>query len=328
MLLVASFYRFSNLDDVAALIGPLTEAGRTDGLTGMILLAEEGVNGALAGRAEAVHGMLERLRAIPGLENLTWRESWAEIAPFRKLRVRLKREIVSMGAPGLLALDGAEMRKSDAEDERGRVSAADWNAVLQDPTVPVIDVRNAYETAIGGFAGAIDPRAERFRDFPAWAAAAPELRGATRLAMYCTGGIRCEKAAAHLRRLNPDLEVLQLRGGILAYLAETPPESSLWKGGCFVFDERVALGHGLRPTGHVLCRGCRRALEPEGAGAPGHLEGVQCAHCAARTSPAQRAARQERRRQIALAAARGARHMGPASTADTGASADAAKEEP
>jgi UPF0176 protein len=237
---VAAFYRFTPLPDPAALalrLGAVAEAGA---VRGTILLAPEGINGTVAGPREGVEALLASLRAIPGCESLAPQWSTAAAMPFGRLKVRLKREIVALGMPAV-----------DARATGTRVAPADWHALLDDPDVAVIDTRNAFEVAMGSFPGAIDPATARFRDFPAWWTAHRDRLAGRRIAMLCTGGIRCEKASAWL--LTQGLtEVLQLDGGILRYLAETPPETSRWQGACFVFDERGALGPGLTPVAAPL----------------------------------------------------------------------------
>jgi UPF0176 protein len=234
MLTVAAFFRFTPLPDPAALAGPLRTISAQQGVRGTVLLAPEGVNGTIAGTAEGVAAVLAHLRALPGCEGLTPRLSHAETMPFARLKVRLKREIVALGAPGL-----------PPEAPTGtRVAPADWDRLLADPGVAVIDTRNAFEVAMGTFPGALDPQTTRFRDFPAWWEAHREVLQGKRIAMFCTGGIRCEKASRWLLAEGVP-EVLQLDGGILRYLAEVPEGQGQWQGACFVFDERQALGPGL-----------------------------------------------------------------------------------
>lgn len=298
MHLIAALYKFATLEDFQSLQAPLRREAEALGVTGVLLLAREGVNGTIAGEEGRLRAFLDILRADPRLADLSWKESRSAEPPFRRLRVRLKKEIVSMGAPDIVS----------GETVGEYVRPQDWNALISRPGVAVIDVRNDYETEIGAFEGALDPKTRRFRDFPAWAEASEALEGADAVAMYCTGGIRCEKASAYLRSLGHE-RVYHLEGGILAYLEQVPEEESLWRGGCFVFDERVSVGHGLEPLEHGLCRGCRRPIAAEDRGHPDFIEGVQCGACAGETSEAQREARRERMRQIALAKARGERHL-------------------
>jgi len=300
MLVVAALYHFARFPDPAALKGPLARLGCSLGVKGSLLLAPEGINGTIAGTREGIDVMLAHIRALPGCADLDWKESPAETMPFGRLKVRLKREIVTMGQPGV--------------DPRARVGhyveARDWNALISAPDVAVIDTRNDYEVAIGSFEGAVDPGTKAFGDFPAWWQANRERFHNKRIAMFCTGGIRCEKSTNWLLQQGVE-EVYHLKGGILKYLEEVPEEKSLWHGGCFVFDQRVAVGHGLKPTGHALCHACRRPLEGADRQHPDYEEGVSCARCIGEYSEARREGFRERQRQMRLAQARGARHLGP-----------------
>jgi UPF0176 protein len=236
---------------------------------------------------------------LPGCAALEWKESRAEAMPFRRMKVRVKAEIVTMGQPGVDPLAGT-----------GRyVEAAAWNALIAAPDVAVIDTRNAYEVAIGTFRGAVDPGTETFREFPAWWAANRARFEGKRIAMFCTGGIRCEKSTNFLISQGVE-EVFHLKGGILKYLEEIPEEESLWQGECFVFDGRVSVGHGLRPGGLTSCGACGRALTEADRADPAYEAGVSCAGCRDAYSDADRARFRERQRQMELAAARGARHLG------------------
>ncbi|MGY6548627.1 MAG: oxygen-dependent tRNA uridine(34) hydroxylase TrhO [Roseinatronobacter sp.] len=299
MLTVAALYHFTRLDDPAALRAPILALAQAQGVRGSLLLAPEGINGTIAGSRAGIDAVLAHLRTLPGCADLVWKESPAPEMPFGRLKVRLKREIVTMGQPDI--------------DPRARVghyvAPADWNALIQAPDVAVIDTRNAYEVAIGTFKGAIDPGTESFRDFPRWWAENRHRFHNKRIAMFCTGGIRCEKSTNFLLGQGVD-EVYHLQGGILKYLEEVPESDSLWRGGCFVFDQRVSVEHGLRPGPHVLCHACRRPLLPEDRARAEYEEGVQCHHCVDEFTPERREGFRERQRQIARAAARGVRHLG------------------
>lgn len=300
---VAAFYHFAALADPAGAKGPLARLACAAGVRGTILLAAEGINGTIAGPAEGVERVLDALRALPGFAALGWKESWAERLPFRRLKVRVKPEIVTLGVPGV----------DPAARVGTYVTAGAWNAVLSDPDTVVIDTRNAYEVAIGRFRGAVDPGTGSFRDFPHWwRANAAQFEG-KRVAMYCTGGIRCEKASSWLLGEGVP-EVLHLRGGILRYLEAVEPRESLWDGACFVFDERVAVGPGLAPTDHSLCHACGRPVTAEGRAHPAYIAGVRCPACVGDYDEADRARFAERQRQIALARARGTPHL----SGDTG----------
>ncbi|MCC5973713.1 MAG: rhodanese-related sulfurtransferase [Rubellimicrobium sp.] len=299
MLIVAALYHFTRFPDPAALRAPLLQRCRDNGTFGTLLLAPEGINGTIAGPRAGIDAVLDHIRALPGCAGLEWKEAGAEAMPFHRMKVRLKREIVTMGQPDV-----------DPAARAGTyVTPADWNALIAGPDVAVIDTRNDYEVAVGTFDGAIDPGTASFRDFPAWWAANRERFAGKRIAMFCTGGIRCEKASNWLLGQGAK-EVFHLRGGILRYLEEVPEAESRWQGGCFVFDERVAVGHGLQPTAHSLCRACRMPLSPGDRVDPAYEEGVACAHCADRTSEADKARYRERHRQMLLAEAQGRRHIG------------------
>ena len=237
MVTVAAFYRFAPLPDPAGLRASLLDAAREAGVRGTILLAPEGVNGTIAGDDAGVGRVLATIRAVPGFAGLPAKVSHAPATPFQRLKVRLKREIVTMGVP-----------LTDPAAARGAyVAAQDWNALIAAADVAVIDTRNAFEVAMGTFEGAIDPATDRFGAFPDWWRANAERLAGKRIAMFCTGGIRCEKATAWLVAQGVP-GVHHLEGGILRYLEVVPESESLWRGGCFVFDERAALGHGLTPV--------------------------------------------------------------------------------
>lgn len=306
--LTASFYCFADLSDCEARVAPLHAACEARGVRGNILLATEGVNGSIGGRPHDVHAVLDGLRADARLAGLAVRLAPASAMPFHRLKVRCKAEIVTLGVPGV-----------DAARQAGHhVDPQDWNALIRRPGVVLLDVRNGYEVGIGSFAGAVDPGTRSFTEWPAWVQAQSQpggvLAGRPEVAMFCTGGIRCEKASALLRAQGFE-QVHHLRGGVLAYLEQTPAQDSLWRGECFVFDERVAVGHGLAPGHHVLCRSCRMPLGAVDLASPLFIEGVQCAHCAGARSAARQAGYRERQRQMEMAAARGQTHIGTQSIA-------------
>jgi len=300
---VAALYRFARFADCAVLRAPLEALCRAEAIRGTLLLAPEGINGTIAGPADGIAAVLAHIRALPDCADLDVKLSTAAAAPFRRMKVRLKREIVTMGEAGI-----------DPRASVGTyVDPREWNALIADPETIVIDTRNDYEVAIGTFAGAIDPQTATFRDFPEWFRNRRESLLGTgkppKVAMFCTGGIRCEKSTAFLKQ-EGIAEVFHLKGGILKYLEDVPPENSLWRGECFVFDERVAVGHGLAEGTHTLCRACRRPVSPEERQSPLHEEGVSCPACHAERSDSQRASCRERHRQENLAAARGEIHIG------------------
>ena len=299
MIIVAALYHFTRFADPAALRGPLLDLARAQGIRGSLLLAPEGINGTIAGPRAGIDAVLAHLRALPGCADLEWKEATAETPPFGRMKVRLKREIVTMGQPDI--------------DPRARVghyvAPADWNALISAPDVAVIDTRNDYEVAIGTFQGAVDPETRSFGEFPAWWQANKDRFRNKRIAMFCTGGIRCEKSTNYLLGQGIS-EVFHLKGGILTYLEEVPQADSLWQGACFVFDERVSVGHGLTTGSHQFCRACRRPLLPEETAHALYEKGVSCGHCHAQTSAADKARYRERQKQMTLALARGVGHLG------------------
>ncbi len=287
MLIVAALYHFTPFPDPQALKAPLARIACANGVRGTLLLAREGINGTIAGPRAGIDAVLAHIRALPGCATLEWKESTAATMPFGRMKVRLKREIVTMGQPDI-----------DPTAAVGRyVAPQDWNALIQDPDVAVIDTRNDYEVQIGTFAGAVDPGTKSFRDFPAWWRENAHRFHNKRIAMFCTGGIRCEKSTNFLLAEGVP-EVFHLKGGILKYLEDIPEDESLWQGECFVFDKRVSLGHGLRQGHYDLCHACRRPLAPEDRARPEYEAGVACHRCAAEYDDADRARFRERQRQV------------------------------
>ena len=297
---VAALYRFARFADPAALRGTLLAACEANKIKGTLLLAREGINGTIAGAPEAIERVLDHIRALPGCADLELKFSTAETMPFHRMKVRLKREIVTMGVPDIDPLTGVGHY----------IAPADWNALIEQPDTILIDTRNAYEVKVGTFTGAIDPHTHSFSDFPAWFRAhRDEFARAPKIAMFCTGGIRCEKATAFLKAEGLD-EVYHLQGGILKYLEQVPAAQSRWEGECFVFDERVAVTHGLQPGTHSLCRACRMPLNNEDRSSLLYEEGISCPACHAQRDEAQRAGYAERHRQALLAESRGDVHIG------------------
>ena len=300
MFRVCALYRFTPFADPATLKPPLLAACEAAGVRGTLLLAHEGINGTIAGPDAGMDAVLAHIRALPGCADLDVKESRADAMPFHRTKVRLKAEIVTMGEPAIDPLDAGHY-----------VEPADWNALIADPKTVLIDTRNDYEVAVGTFAGAIDPATRTFRDFPAWFREHRDdlLSGDKQVAMFCTGGIRCEKATAFLKAEGVE-DVFHLKGGILKYLEEVPTAESAWQGECFVFDERVAVGHGLTPGTHGLCRACRMPVSEADRASPLYEEGVSCPRCAEARGENDRARYAERHRQALLATARGEAHIG------------------
>ncbi|KRB82820.1 hypothetical protein ASE00_12425 [Sphingomonas sp. Root710] len=309
---VAALYQFIRFADCEAVRAPLAKLCCGLGVKGTLLIAPEGINGTIAGSDDAIERVLSHVRALPGCADAEIKLSRAAAMPFHRMKVRIKREIVTMGQPDIDPLSGVGHY----------VEPTEWNALIAEPGTILIDTRNDYEVAVGSFAGAIDPKTKSFRDFPAWFREhRDELLGQgaapPKVAMFCTGGIRCEKSTAFLKAEGVG-EVYHLKGGILKYLETVPAEESRWEGECFVFDERVAVGHGLAPGTHGLCRGCRRPVSPADRASPLYVEGESCPACHAERSDEQRAGYAERHRQELLAAQRGVAHVGATLPRDDG----------
>ncbi|MFD1746871.1 rhodanese-related sulfurtransferase [Rhizobium helianthi] len=297
--LVAALYHFARFDRYADFRASLQSLCDENGVKGTLLLAREGINGTIAGTDAGIAAVLAYIRAQPEFAALEHKESRASKMPFLRMKVRLKKEIVTMGV-------------EDIDPNRivgTYVDPKDWNALISDPETIVIDTRNDYETAIGIFKGAVDPKTKTFREFPDWVRNNSGLHNKPKIAMYCTGGIRCEKATAFMKEQGFD-EVFHLKGGILKYLEEVPEEESLWEGACFVFDERVSVTHGLKEGDHKLCHACREPLTAEDRASPLFEEGVSCPHCHDKRSEADKERYRQRQRQIALARKRGEKHLG------------------
>jgi UPF0176 protein len=295
MYTIAALYHFTRFDNPAALKPPLEALCRAQGVKGTLLLAQEGVNGTIAGTRAGIDAVIAHLKGLPGCAALEWKESTALTPPFPRMKVRLKREIVTMGQPHV----------NPAAGTGHYVAPQDWNDLIGRDDVAVIDTRNDYEVAIGTFDGAIDPQTKSFGEFPAWWAANKHRFHNKKIAMFCTGGIRCEKSTNYL--LGEGVEdVYHLKGGILKYLEDVPQEESTWQGECFVFDARVSVGHGLTEGPHLLCHGCRQPILPEDQQRPEYEQGVSCHQCIDKTSAQDKARFRERQKQIRLAAERGA----------------------
>ncbi len=296
---VAALYKFVRLDNFRAMREPLLDACLRSGVRGTLLLAPEGINGTIAGSREGVDGVLAYLRSDARLANIEHKESLDDHLPFHRMKVKLKREIVTMGVEGV-----------DPNRRVGTyVQPSDWNALVADPEVLLLDTRNDYECSIGTFRGAIAPDTTNFREFPAYVREHLDPARHRKVAMFCTGGIRCEKASAFMLEQGFE-EVYHLRGGILKYLEEVPPEDSAWEGECFVFDNRVAVDHRLQKGRYQQCFGCRHPISEQDMRSGQYEQGVCCPHCFDRLTYEQKARFRERQKQVKLAAGRGEPHVG------------------
>ena len=298
-VVVAALYKFVALDDYHALREPLLDVCTAAGTRGTLLLAAEGINGTIAGTRAGVDKVLGYLRSDPRMADLEHKESRDERMPFHRMKVKLKKEIVTMGVAGV-----------DPNTRVGTyVRPGDWNDLVNDPEVLLIDTRNDYECDIGSFKGALDPRTVNFREFPEYVRANLNPAVHKKVAMFCTGGIRCEKASAFM--LNEGFEeVFHLQGGILKYLEEVPPEESTWEGECFVFDNRVAVDHQLEKGQYDQCHGCRHPITEDDKLSGNYEVGVCCPHCFDSLTDDQRLRFRERQKQVELAAQRGEPHVG------------------
>ncbi len=269
--LLAAFYKFVPLPDYQEIRGPILDFCRSAGICGTILLASEGMNGTIAGAPHEVEAVIDYLRQDPRLQDVTPKFSWHDEAPFKRLKVRLKKEIVAMGVPN-----------NDPNETVGEYVAPDkWNSVITDPDMLVIDVRNNYEYNLGTFKGAVNPEIQTFREFPAWVQQLKKKFGdgpKPKVSMFCTGGIRCEKASAYMIQEGFS-NVYHLEGGILKYLETMDPEVSHWDGDCFVFDERSTLVHGLKVGSHSSCQVCQQSLSPEDIRSSLYEVNQSCPYC-------------------------------------------------
>lgn len=296
---VAAFYRFTPLESIEDLQPEIDRFCKASGLLGTVLLAQEGINGTVAGPAEDIDKLFLFLGRYPGLANLERKISYCNRNPFYRMKVRLKKEIVTLGVEGI-----------DPRREVGEYVAPEhWNELISQPDVRLVDTRNDYEVGLGTFAGAENPDTRSFRDFPAWVEANLNNDKDQKVAMFCTGGIRCEKSTALLKELGYK-NVYHLEGGILNYLEKVPADESMWQGDCFVFDNRVTVDHDLAEGRYELCPACRMPLSEEDRKSPKFEKNVSCPRCFDRLTPERRASLEERGRQIELAAARGEKHIG------------------
>ena len=296
---VSTFYKFAALPDFRSLREPLLNALLRHDVRGTVLLAAEGINGTVAGSRAGIDAVLAEIRADSRLRELRTRESGSEGNPFYRTRVKLKKEIVTMGEPGI---DPRFMAGAYVAPER-------WNELIDDPEVLVLDTRNRYEVQIGSFENAVNPETDSFREFPEYVRKNLDPEKHRKVAMFCTGGIRCEKSTAWLKQQGFD-EVYHLQGGILNYLESVPPEESRWRGECFVFDNRVTVDHRLKPGSYDQCHACRMPISDEDKRSPHFEKGVSCPHCHDRQTGERAKRFAERQRQVDLARERGDAHIG------------------
>ena len=300
-LVVAALYQFAELPDYQAIRAPLLETCMSRGLRGTLLLAEEGINGTIAGKREGIDAVKQWLDADGRFDRLEYKESLMddEAIPFYRMKVKLKKEIVTLGVPGI-----------SPKMKVGRyVMPEDWNEFISDPDTITIDTRNDYEYEVGTFKGAINPEIKTFREFPEWVADNLNPKKHKKVAMFCTGGIRCEKSTSYLLEQGFE-EVYHLKGGILNYFEQVPHTESTWEGECFVFDNRVTVNHKLEPGGFDQCHACRRPITDKDKRRSEFVVGVQCHQCVDEHSDAQRERFRMRQKQIDLAKSRGERHIG------------------
>lgn len=300
-IVVAALYKFVLLPEYESLREPLLRECERLGLKGTLLLAAEGINGTVSGTREGIDGLLSYLKKDSRFADLEHKESLHQDKPFYRMKVKLKKEIVTMGVEGI-----------DPKEVVGTyVKPAQWNALISDPEVLVVDTRNRYEYAIGSFERAVDPETETFREFPDYVEKNLDPQKHKKVAMFCTGGIRCEKATAYMKEQGFD-EVYHLEGGILKYLEEVPEQDSLWRGECFVFDNRVAVNHSLEKGSYDQCFGCRHPITEEEKCSEQYMKGVCCPRCFDTLTEEQKTRFAERQKQIELAKQRNEAHIGAA----------------
>ncbi|WP_251359707.1 rhodanese-related sulfurtransferase [Kangiella sp. TOML190] len=298
-VVVCALYKFVSLEDYEAIRQPLLDTMLKHQVKGTLLLAKEGINGTVAGSRQAIDSLLDWLKQDERLADLDHKESFDESMPFYRTKVKLKKEIVTMGVEGI-----------DPKEVVGTyVKPSQWNELISDPEVVLVDTRNDYEVAIGTFKNALDPKTETFREFPEYVEKNLDKNKHKKVAMFCTGGIRCEKSTAYLKEQGFE-EVYHLEGGILKYLEEVPKEESLWQGECFVFDNRVAVDHELNKGQYDQCHACRMPILEADKDHAKYEKGVSCHHCYDKQTPEQRQRYSERERQMQLAKQRGESHLG------------------
>lgn len=298
-VVVCAMYKFVRLEDYQEIRQPLLEAMESNGVRGTLLLADEGINGTVAGSREGIDGLLGWLKQDERLADISYKESYDDNMPFYRTKVKLKKEIVTMGVQGI-----------DPREVVGTyVKPKDWNALISDPDVVLVDTRNDYEIEIGTFEGAVDPNTKTFREFPQWAEENLDKNKHKKVAMFCTGGIRCEKSTAYMKEQGFE-EVYHLDGGILKYLEEVPQQESMWNGECYVFDNRITVNHQLEKGSYDQCHACRMPITEEHKQSEHYVEGISCPLCIDTMTDKQREGFAERQKQIKLAEQRGESHIG------------------
>ena len=298
-IVVCALYKFVTLNDFEALREPLLTTMKTLQVRGTLLLAKEGINGTVAGSREGIDGLLVWLQQTPELATIDHKESYSSKQPFLRTKVKLKNEIVTMGIEGI---DPRQVVGTYVEPEN-------WNALISDPDVLLVDTRNDYEVQVGTFAHAVNPQTDSFREFPQYVKDHLDTNKHKKVAMFCTGGIRCEKSTAYLKEQG-FAEVYHLKGGILKYLEQVPESESLWQGECFVFDDRVTVDHQLQTGSYDQCHACRLPITEQDKASEHYVKGVSCPCCYNKTTPEQRQRFLEREKQMQLAKIRGEVHMG------------------
>ena len=298
-IVVTALYHFVRLENYKELRLPLLDVMLENEVRGTLLLASEGINGTIAGEKESTDMVLNWLRSDPRLTDFDSKESLTDEMPFYRTKVKLKKEIVTMGVQGI-----------DPNLKVGRyVKPDEWNALISDPETLLIDTRNDYEYQIGTFKNAVNPNTNTFREFPKYVKENLDPKIHKKVAMFCTGGIRCEKSTAYLKQQGFE-DVFHLQGGILKYLEEVPKEKTLWKGECFVFDNRVAVNHALEKGSYEQCYACRYPITPDEMKSEYYQEGVSCPHCCDKVTEDQKQRFAEREKQILLAKQRGEEDIG------------------
>jgi len=298
-VVVCALYKFVTLENYQEKKAPLLEFMLNQNIRGTLLLANEGINGTVAGARNEIDALLAFLEKDSRLASISFKESFVDEMPFLRTRVKLKKEIVTMGVEGI-----------DPKRSVGTyVKPKDWNALISDPEVTLVDTRNEYEVQVGTFKNALNPSTDSFRNFPKYVKENLDPTKNKKVAMFCTGGIRCEKSTAYLKEQGFE-EVYHLEGGVLKYLEEVPEQETLWEGECFVFDDRVTVNHALEKGSYELCNGCRMPITEQDKLHPQYQLGVSCHYCFDSTTPEQKARFEERQRQMTLAEERGENHIG------------------